>query len=59
MECPHPMAEEELQYFFSVSVLDQLKRGESRDRWLGEEVKGVGLHVQMLLVWMLDLHRNV
>lgn len=26
---------------------------------MGEEVEGEGLYLQMLLVWMLDLHRNV
>lgn len=53
------MDREELKYFFSVIVLGQLKGGESRDgRCLGEEVKGEGLRLQMLLVWMLDLHRN-
>lgn len=41
-------------------MLGQLKGGESRDsRWVGEEVEGEGLYLQMLLVWMLDLHRNV
>lgn len=26
---------------------------------MGEEVEGEGLCLQMLLVWMLELHRNV
>lgn len=35
-----------------------LEGGESGDsRWVGEE--GEGLCLQMLLVWMLNLHRNV
>lgn len=41
-------------------MLVQLKGGESRDsRWVGEEVQGEGLCLQMLLVWTLEMHRNV
>lgn len=27
--------------------------------WVGEEGEGEGLCLQMLIVWMLNLHRNV
>lgn len=44
--------------FLFSAVLGPLERGESRDsRWMGEE--GEGLCLQMLLVWILNLHRNV
>lgn len=48
---------------FSSDVLGQLKGGESRgqqvDGWVAEEMEGEGLCLQMFLVWMQDLHRNV
>lgn len=41
-------------------MLGQLKGGESRDiRWVGEEVDGKGLCLQMLILWMLELQRNL
>lgn len=44
--------------FLFSDVLGPLEGGESRDsRWMGEE--GEGLCLQMLLVWILNLHRNV
>lgn len=54
--CTYTMHKEET--FIFCDALGQLKGGESRDsRWVGEE--GEGLCLQMLLVWMLVLHRNV
>lgn len=49
-------------FFFVSDVLDRVEGGESRNSrwvggWVGEE--GEGLCLQMLIVWMLNLHRNV